>query len=108
MRGSLVLVVLLAGCASSPEYVAEQSNFDVCRLTMGGPHARAAEHEAYNRGLNCAAMYPAIQARMQQENAATQQFIQTLTPQRRPVPAIAPSVTCHSRRVGDAVQTFCN
>lgn len=53
MRAFAVSLVLLAGCASSPEYVARQSNWDVCRLTMGGPHSGAAEAEARARNLDC-------------------------------------------------------
>src|SRR6478752_2485867 len=82
MKLTAILTGLLAltACASSPEYVARQGNFDVCRLTMGGPHAKAAETEAHNRGLDCQQLYPAISAKQAQENAATQQYLRTLQP----------------------------
>lgn len=98
-----VLVLLLAGCASSPEYVAGKSDFTVCRFTMGGPHARAADEEARRRGLNCPAMYPAINAQMANENAATQQFLRATQP--APAPATR---TCQTYRVGNSLETTCN
>jgi hypothetical protein len=91
--------VLLVGCAS-PDYVATRSNYDVCRLTMGGPHARAAEAEAANRGLNCLAYYPAIQSREAGQNAAIQQLL-------RPAPPAAPPLTCRTVRIGNSLETQC-
>lgn len=100
MKSACVLtLVALAGCAGSPDYVARQSNFDVCRLSMGGPHAAYADAEARNRGLDCRAYYGAILARQQQENAATQQYINSLR--------AAPPVTCRSVRMGNTVNTVC-
>jgi hypothetical protein len=103
MKLTLILpVVLLAGCATNPQ---ELSNYDVCRFTMGGPHARAAEIEASRRGLNCPAMYSAIAARESARNAATANFIQQLNP---PPSAIRPPVNCTSYRRGNTVQTDCH
>lgn len=104
MRIAVVACLVLAGCASSPEYVASRPDFTVCRFTMGGPHARAAEDEARRRGLNCPAMYPAIQQQMAIENAATQNYINGL---QRPAPAPLMR-SCNSYRVGNTVQTDCN
>jgi hypothetical protein len=103
MRAVIGIVLLLAGCATSQEYVASTSDFTVCRFTMGGPHARAAEEEARKRGLNCPAMYPAILQKQAQENAATQTYINSL---QRPAPA--PMMrSCNSYRMGNTVQTDC-
>lgn len=102
MRSVLLACLVLGGCASSPEYVARQSNFDVCRLTMGGPHSRAAEEEAARRGVDCRPLYPAISARQAQENAAVQQYINST----RPAP-ISPSKSCTTYRAGNTLQTDC-
>lgn len=102
MRTALVLTAVLAGCASSPEYVASKSDFTVCRFTMGGPHARAADEEARKRGLNCPAMYPAINAQMANENAATQQILRAT----QPAPAPAP-LRCQTVRTGGTLHTDC-
>lgn len=104
MRLAALSLLVLAGCASSPDYVARQSNWDVCRLTMGGPHARAAEAEAARRGVDCQPLYPAIQGKMANENAATQNYLRSLQP--APSPFSAPA-TCQSYRVGNTVQTDC-
>lgn len=103
-RPLMILSLCLAGCASSPEYVARQSNWDVCRLTMGGPHSGAAEAEARARNLDCKPMYPAIQGKMAQENQATGQAIQQLTPQ--PVYPARPA-TCRTVRIGNSLETQC-
>lgn len=103
-RLSILSLVLAAGCASSPEYVAGQSNFNVCRLTMGGPHARAADAEAARRGLDCRQYYGAIQQQLANENAATNAAIRALQPQ--PVRRAAPT-NCTSYRVGNTIQTDC-
>jgi hypothetical protein len=104
MKPAIPLVaLLLVGCASSPEYVAQKSNFDVCRLTMRGPHARNAELEAQKRGLNCTAYYPAIQQQMANENAAIQNMQRALQPPPRPA-----ATNCTSYRVGNTIQTNCN
>ena len=106
-RLSILSLVLAAGCASSPEYVAGQSNFNVCRLTMGGPHARAADAEAARRGLDCRQYYGAIQQQLANENAATNAAIRALRPQPTPAPAPRAPVNCTSRVIGNTVQTDC-
>lgn len=93
-------LAVLAGCAS-PDYVASRADFDVCRLSMGGPHAQLADAEARQRGLNCQAMYPAIVYRQAAENAAVQNYINTITP--KPVP----QTVCNSQRIGDQIRTVC-
>lgn len=97
-------VAALAGCAA-PIPADQVSNFDLCRYTMGGPYARSAEVEAARRGLDCRPYYPAIQQQRANQNAATQQFIQSLQPPRAPAPR--PPVSCTSYRVGNTVQTDC-
>jgi hypothetical protein len=113
-RLALLSAVVLSGCAITPQqsqdYVAGLGNWDVCRLTMGGPHARAAEHEARNRGVDCAPLYPAIAAQMQGQNAAILQYLQNTRPQpiqQAPVYQIPQPTTCTSQRLGSTVQTIC-
>lgn len=96
MRMMLPALALLAGCAS-PEYVASRGDFDVCRLTMGGPHAQAADQEARRRGLNCHAYYPAIQSRQAQDDAAIQQFLRSGQP----------ALTCRTIPWGIGTRTVC-
>lgn len=108
MRTATVAAVfVLAGCASSPEYVAGRSNFDVCRLTMGGPHAVAADAEARRRGLDCRQFYGAIMQRQANENAATDAAIRALRPAQPAAQPPRPPMNCTSRRVGNTVQTDC-
>jgi hypothetical protein len=95
----------LAGCAASPQHMAAQSNFDVCRFSMGGPHAAVADAEARSRGLDCTPYYPAINQRQANQNAATQNFIRSM---QQPAPAMRPPVNCTSYRIGNTVQTQCN
>jgi len=96
---TVILAAALVGCAS-PEYVARQSNWDVCRLSMGGPHSRAAEAEAASRGLDCRPYYGAIQGQLQRESEAVQQYQRALNPQ--------PAVTCQSTPWGLGTRTTCN
>jgi hypothetical protein len=103
MRAIFILAAAaLTGCAATPDRMAQQSNWDVCRFTMGGPSAHVAEQEAQRRGLDCAPLYPAINARQQNQNAATNSLIQQL---KGPPPA--PVVHCTSNRVGNTTQTDC-
>ena len=109
MKHSLLLATLtLAGCAFSPEHMATRSNWDVCRFTMGGPHANVAQDEAQRRGLDCQPLYPAIAAQSQNQNAATANFINALNPP-KPAPVYRPAqqTHCTSTRSGDTVQTHC-
>jgi hypothetical protein len=105
MRALLLIPALLvAGCAATPQQMAQQSNWDVCRFTMGGPHSQVAQHEAQRRGLDCTPLYPAIAAQMQAQNAATANFIRSINPP----PAQFPRQTnCTSYRIGNTVQTDC-
>lgn len=95
-----ISALILAGCAG-PIPADQVSNFDLCRYTMGGPYARSAEAEAARRGLDCRPYYGAIQQQQANQNAAMQQYLNTLQP--RPSPA----VNCTSYRVGNTVQTDC-
>lgn len=108
-RAVCVLTLTLlgaAGCAS-PEYVARSSNYDVCRLSMGGPHAQAADAEAARRGLNCQSMYGAISAQEAQRARANQDLVNALRPPPQPL-LIPPQVNCTSYRTGSTVQTTCH
>lgn len=100
-----MLAVALGGCATtwqqSQDYVSRQSNWDVCRLTMGGPHSVMAQHEAGMRALNCAELYPAILARQAGQDAAVQNYINQINPPRQP------QQVCTSQRVGDTFRTVC-
>jgi starvation-inducible outer membrane lipoprotein len=102
----LAIALALAGCAASPQHMAQQSNWDVCRFTMGGPHQQVAEQERRNRGLDCAPYYPAIQQRLANESAATYNMQRAL----QPAPQQAPPqpIVCQSNRAGNSVQTVCN
>jgi hypothetical protein len=108
MRAFWIAPILLAGCASmsTPEYVARQSNWDVCRFTMGGPHARNAEVEAQRRGLDCRPYYGAIQQKNANDAAAIRSFQRAIAPP-APVFVPSPSVNCTSHRAGNTVQTNC-
>lgn len=79
-RATLIASMALAGCAMSPQYMAQQSNWDVCRFTMGGPHSVVAQQESARRGLDCRPYYGPITAQGQAQNAATQSFIQSTQP----------------------------
>jgi hypothetical protein len=92
----------IAGCASA-DYVAHQSNFDVCRLSMGGPHAQTADAEAARRGLDCRQYYGAINAQRANEAAAVNNFLRST----QPPPAPSATTNCTSYRVGNTVQTNC-
>lgn len=109
MKYLALAAVLLAGCAATPEQMAQRSNWDVCRFTMGGPHAKVAESEAQRRGLDCQPLYPAISAQLQNQNAATANFLRSIKPPpAAPRPAIATQTSCRSYRVGDQIRTDCN
>jgi hypothetical protein len=99
----LALLASLYGCAT-PEYVAGQSDWNVCRFTMGGPHARNAEAEAKRRGLDCRPYYGAIQQQKASEASAIQNYLRSTQPAAMPAPAIR---NCRSVRVGNGIETQC-
>lgn len=105
MRIFLLMPVLLVACAATPEQMVQQSNYDVCRFTMGGPHSQVADYEARRRGLDCSTMYGAIAAREGARNAATANFINAINPPPQPM---RPQVNCRSYRVGNEIRTDCN
>lgn len=105
MRLAILSAAVLAGCAATPQQMAQQSNYDVCRFTMGGPHSAVAEAEARRRGLDCSSMYGSIAAQEQARNAATANFLRSINPPPRPMPA---PLNCTSYRQGNTVQTLCN
>lgn len=104
MKLATLTCALLAGCAFTPQQMARQSNYDVCRFTMGGPHSAVADAEARRRGLDCSSMYGAIAAQEQARNAATANFLRSINPPPRPAPA---PINCTSYRIGNTVQTDC-
>ncbi len=95
----------LSGCAMSPQSMAGESNFVVCRFTMGGPHSQVAQQEAQRRALDCAPLYGAIAAQNQAQNAATNNLVNALNPPAQVVPAQPRS--CRSYRVGNDIRTDC-
>lgn len=107
MKLAILAAAMLAGCASTPQEMAQRSNYDVCRFTMGGPHSQVAHHEAQRRGLDCAPYYPAINARMANENAAVGNFLRQINPPMQPIQPPR-SMNCTSRRTSDnTVMTDC-
>jgi hypothetical protein len=107
---SVAAGLLLAGCAATPQQMAQQSNWDVCRFTMGGPHSQVAQNEASRRGLDCTPLYPAIAAQMQAQSAAIANFQRSIAPAPAPLtftPIQRPQVNCTSYRLGNTVQTDC-
>jgi hypothetical protein len=94
MRKLAFVALLLTGCAS-PDYVATRGDYDVCRLSMGGPHAQLADAEARRRGLDCRPLYPVIQNRMAAESAAVQHLQQ-------------PTLTCQTIPWGMGTRTVCD
>jgi hypothetical protein len=105
MRILVLLPALLAACAVTPQDMAQRSNWDVCRFTMGGPWSQTAQYEAQRRSLDCSPYYGPINAQMQRENAATSEYLQSLQRRRPPPPQ---TINCQSYRVGNSVQTTCN
>jgi hypothetical protein len=104
MRIAIVLSAFaLAGCITmAPQEMARQSNYDVCRFTMGGPHAAVADNEARRRNLDCSQMYGAITARERANNDAVNNYLRATRP-----PPPAHPVNCTSYRVGTTVETTC-
>lgn len=98
MRLALIALVALTGCATSPEYVASQSDYNVCRLSttpFGGP---AAKQEIARRRLDCRPYMGAIAS----DNAANAALIRST----QPTPIQQP-MNCTSYRAGNTVQTDC-
>jgi hypothetical protein len=106
MRRELAMAaaVALAGCATPAH---EASNWDICRYTMGGPNAAVAQQEAQRRGLDCTPYYPAINAKLANENAAVGNFIRQINPPMQPIQPPR-SMNCTSRRTANnTVMTDC-
>lgn len=105
MRLAILTAAVLAGCAATPQQMAQESNWNVCRFTMGGPHSQVAQQEAQRRGLDCTPLYPAIAAKLQAENAAVANFQRAINPPMQPFPR---QTNCTSYRMGNTIQTSCN
>jgi hypothetical protein len=110
MKIALVLLpILLYGCSATPEQVAAQSDYEVCRLTTVPVHANVAEQVRLRRGIDCVPYYPVIRARLEAQNAAINNMraaIQPAPQQAYQVPINRP-MNCNSYRVGNSVQTQC-
>lgn len=103
-RLAVLAPLALAGCVTmSPQQMSAQSNWDVCRFTMGGPHSGVAEDERIRRRLDCTPYYPAIAAKLQAENDAINSLL--AKPPRRPLPR---STYCRTVRNGDVYNTVCD
>jgi hypothetical protein len=98
--------LVLTGCAMTPQQMQSQSNWDVCRFTMGGPHAGVAEAEMRYRQLDCSPMYPAIAAQQQNMNQAAQNYLRS-TQQPAYQMQVPRQTSCTSYRIGNTVQTDC-
>jgi hypothetical protein len=77
----ILALTFLAGCAATPEQAMQQTDWNICRATMGGVNQRVADNERRRRGLDCTPLYPAIAARMQAENEAIANFQRSIQPQ---------------------------
>lgn len=102
MRLLLIPALLVAGCAMTPQDMAQQSNYDVCRFSMGGPHSRAADYEIQRRGLRCD--YGSIAAQESARSAAMMGLSRQLLTPAAPLPA---PVTCDTVRLGNRLETTC-
>lgn len=124
MKVAVLLTALLAGCASqpqgqpilTPEVAQQMSAMDLCRGTLyfRPINAQTAREEASRRGLDCTALYGAVQADEASRRAAAVQLMQNQPPVYQPQPAYqlpmpAPrqQINCESYRVGNSVQTNC-
>jgi hypothetical protein len=102
VRAFALSLLVLGGCAATRQEMAQQSNWDVCRYTMGGPHSEVAEYERQRRSLDCTPYYPAIAAKLQAENAALANFLQATQPPPQPAPR-----NCTTTVYGNTAQTRC-
>lgn len=104
---SVVLAVSFAGCAMTPEKLAEMSEWDVCKATMGGPSAVTAQQEMQRRGLDCKPLYGAI---VSQQASFLQLYNATMATSSPPAFVTPmPPVNCRSVRVSPTiVRTECN
>jgi hypothetical protein len=106
----ILFVVLLAGCSATPEQVAQalpqMSNMEICKGVMiaSGQKAAMAQGEASRRGLNCAQYFGAIQQQDANQNAAINNYLQSINPPQ----TLRPTMNCRSYRVGSDVRTDCN
>lgn len=105
-----VLVMTLAGCAATPEEARQRlpylSEFQVCEgAILARPEvAMLAQQEANRRGLDCSRYASAVMQQQQNQNAAVQNYIQSLNPPAQP---FRPMVNCTSYRRGNNVETEC-
>lgn len=107
---AMILLLALAGCAISPERMARQTDWEVCRLSMSQMQGAVAAAEAKQRGLDCAPLYPAIAAQEMATSAAMANMLHAAQPmfQRQPVYVPPPAINCTSQRFGTRVDTTCN
>lgn len=95
----------LAGCVTvTPQDMAQKSDWDVCRFTMGGPFSQLAEYERNRRSLDCQPYYPAINARQANQNQAVDAYLRSIN---TPAPVLTPPVTCRTVYMGNVARTVC-
>jgi hypothetical protein len=116
--------LVLAGCATTTPETLEQriwraSNMELCEAVFFAPPnvAGPADHEARNRGVNCADHQHAVftlRAQKEANRAAAAQILLsrppvTYQPYQVPVPTIQRprQTSCTSRNVGGTVYTDC-
>lgn len=116
-----VAALVLAGCATTPPETLEQriwraSNMELCEAVFFAPPnvAGPADHEARNRGVNCADHQQAVftlRAQKEANRAAAAQILLSRPPpvyQPMPTHQMPQRTTCRSRVVGNQVVTDCN
>jgi hypothetical protein len=57
----ILALTFLAGCAATPEQAMQQTDWNICRATMGGVNQRVADNERRRRGLDCTPHSPTRQ-----------------------------------------------
>jgi hypothetical protein len=110
-----LLVIVLAGCAATPEQARQAlpsaSNYEVCESAFlaGGEVGRMAQQEAIRRGLRCREYEQAVFQARAKRAAAVDAIVQQQASQPAPVfqPTTRPPVSCTSYRIGTNVQTDC-
>jgi hypothetical protein len=102
----IAATAVLAGCGLTPEQMARQSDYQVCRFSTTPASGEVAHYEAQRRGLDCRPYYGVIQQQRANEAAAIQNFQRSLSPQ--PMPQMPMPINCTSYRTGNTVQTRCD
>lgn len=103
--------MLLAGCAAqrailTPEVAQQMNAMELCTGTLyfRPENAATAQAEARRRGLDCAPLYPGIQAQTQSRQAAAEAMFSRPTY----TPPQSNTMNCTTQRIGTLLQTNCN